>query len=197
MLKRTFDIILSIVGIIILSPIFIVVTILIKSESKGPAFFKQLRVGKNGKEFYIFKFRSMAKNQDKKDLKITVANDKRITKIGSFIRKYKIDELPQLINVVKSEMSIVGPRPEVPEYVKYYSIRDRKIILSVKPGITDLASIEFRNESQILAESPNPEKSYIKIILPKKLKYCRFYVKNRSFTYDIMIILKTFKAIII
>ena len=134
--------------------------------------------------------------QDPKSLKITIGKDKRITKVGYFIRKYKIDELPQLINVVKSQMSIVGPRPEVPEYVKLYSAYDYEVVLSVKPGITDLASIEFRNESLILANSTDPEKTYIDTILPKKLKYYHFYVKHQSFTYDFVIILKTLKAII-
>jgi lipopolysaccharide/colanic/teichoic acid biosynthesis glycosyltransferase len=134
--------------------------------------------------------------QDPKSLKITIGKDKRITKVGYFIRKYKIDELPQLINVVKSQMSIVGPRPEVPEYVKLYSAYDYEVVLSVKPGITDLASIEFRNESLILANSTDPEKTYIDTILHKKLKYYLFYVKHQSFTYDFVIILKTLKAII-
>lgn len=130
------------------------------------------------------------------ELKITIGNDSRITNIGKTLRKYKIDELPQLINILKGEMSFVGPRPEVPEYVKYYSQKDRDIVLSVRPGITDIASIEFKDENAILSQEADPEKAYIEKILPKKLRYCRFYVKKQSLAYDVSIILKTLQAVV-
>jgi len=195
-MKITFDFTASLIGLILLSPIFIIIAILIKLDSKGEVFFRQVRVGKNEKPFRIFKFRTMSVNQTKGSLQITAGADARITKVGSFIRKYKIDELPQLINVLKGEMSLVGPRPEVPKYVEHYSEDNRKVVLSVRPGITDLASIEYRNENDILASESDPEKAYIEKILPEKLKYCREYVEKQSFMYDIGIILKTIKAIV-
>ncbi len=149
-----------------------------------------------GKPFRIFKFRTMQTLQDKSSLKITVGADKRITRVGAFLRKYKIDELPQLINIIKGEMSFVGPRPEVAEYVKYYSDESRRIIFSVRPGITDLASIKFKNENEILSKESNPEAAYIEKILPKKLRYCRFYVKKRSFCGDLFIIIQTILAVV-
>jgi lipopolysaccharide/colanic/teichoic acid biosynthesis glycosyltransferase len=195
-MKRTFDIIASLIGLIILSPLFIIIAVLIKMDSKGGVFFRQLRVGKNEQPFKIFKFRTMSVNQNKDSLQVTVGGDARITKIGKFIRKYKIDELPQLINVLKGEMSLVGPRPEVPKYVEHYSKENREIVFKVRPGITDLASIEYKDENDILANEQDPEQAYIEKILPAKLKYCSEYVEKQSFMYDIRIILKTVKAIV-
>jgi lipopolysaccharide/colanic/teichoic acid biosynthesis glycosyltransferase len=193
MTKRIFDLIFSLAGLLILSPVLVAIAILIDLDSAGGIFFRQERIGKDSKPFSIFKFRTMCANNS--GMKITIGNDSRITKIGHFLRKSKLDELPQLINILKGEMSFVGPRPEVAEYVKYYSDRDRKIVLSVRPGITDWASIKFKNESEILAKEINPEQAYITKILPKKLRYCRFYVQHQSLVGDVMIILKTLKAI--
>jgi lipopolysaccharide/colanic/teichoic acid biosynthesis glycosyltransferase len=193
--KRIFDFVLSIIGLIFLAPLFLAIAIIIKFDSKGNAFFRQERVGENEKIFRIFKFRTMQTMQEKDSSKITIGKDSRITNIGHFLRKYKLDELPQLINILYGEMSFVGPRPEVPEYVKYYSDYNRKIVLSVKPGITDIASIKFKNENNILANEANPHQAYIERILPKKLRYCRFYVKKQSLCGDVAIILKTIKAI--
>lgn len=195
MIKRLFDFLCAFLGMLVLSPVFILFSILIKLDSTGPIFFRQKRVGLHGKDFSIYKFRSMRVAQDKKALKITVGKDNRITKLGAFIRKTKLDELPQLINIIKGDMSLVGPRPEVPEYVKYYSDNDKKIIFSVRPGITDIASIRFRNESDILATKNNPEQAYIDEIMPIKLRYCRFYVKKQSLFLDIKLILQTLKIL--
>lgn len=194
--KRIFDIIFSIIGLLLLAPLFIVIAVLIKADSKGEIFFRQVRVGKDEIPFKIYKFRTMTSKHKGGELKITIGNDSRITNIGKTLRKYKIDELPQLINILKGEMSFVGPRPEVPEYVKYYSQKDRDIVLSVRPGITDIASIEFKDENATLSQEADPEKAYIEKILPKKLRYCRFYVKKQSLAYDVSIILKTLQAVV-
>jgi lipopolysaccharide/colanic/teichoic acid biosynthesis glycosyltransferase len=196
MTKRIFDIIASIIGIALLAPLFIIIAILIKLDSKGSVFFMQERIGRNGCKFRICKFRTMQTIQSSDSLKITIGTDTRITKTGSFLRKYKIDELPQLFNVLAGQMSIVGPRPEVEEYVNYYSKINEDIVLSVRPGITDLASVRFRNESDILTEYDNPEKAYIEKILPRKLRYCRFYVERQSICLDIKIIWITILAIV-
>lgn len=196
MTKRLLDIIFSSIGIIILSPLFMIIAILIRRDSEGPVFFRQERVGKDCKNFRIYKFRSMATMQKAGSLKITVGSDSRITKIGAFIRKYKIDELPQLFNVLRGEMSIVGPRPEVPEYVNYYSRRDKDIVLGIRPGITDIASLRFKNESEILAREENPQEAYIKKIMPRKLRYYRFYAKKQSVLLDIKIIWITIMAVL-
>lgn len=196
MTKRIFDILISTIGIAILAPLFVVVAILIKLDSSGSVFFTQERIGRYGRKFHIYKFRSMAQIQNADELKITVGNDRRITKIGFYLRKYKIDELPQLFNVLLGEMSIVGPRPEVEEYVNYYSQQNKNSVLSVRPGITDLASIRFRNESDILAAEANPHGAYINKILPKKLRYCRFYVSKQSVCLDLKIIFMTFMVIV-
>jgi len=195
-MKRIFDIITSAIGIIILSPLFIIIAALIKLDSQGSVFFMQERIGLNGSKFCIFKFRTMTTKQSLDSPKITVGGDARITKIGHFLRKYKIDELPQLFNVLYGNMSIVGPRPEVEEYVNYYSKNDKEKVLSVRPGITDLASIRFRNESEILARQNNPHQAYIEKIMPRKLRYCRFYAKNQSIGLDMKIICMTANAIL-
>lgn len=193
-LKRTFDICASSVGLILLSPLFILISIAIKVTSKGPIYYRQERIGINGKPFRIYKFRSMRINSDK-GMQITVKGDNRITSVGRFIRKFKIDELPQLFNVLSGKMSLVGPRPEVPKYVELYNDEQRQI-LSIKPGITDLASIEFKDENQLLDAAENPEQKYIEEIMPIKLTLNLEYMQKRSFFYDIGLIFKTIWRVI-
>ncbi|MDY3828331.1 MAG: sugar transferase [Clostridium sp.] len=191
--KRFFDIIVSLIGIIILGIFLIIISIIIKCTSEGPVFFKQIRVGKSGKEFKIFKFRTMVVNAESLGTQITIGKDKRITKIGHFLRKYKIDELPQLFNVFIGEMSFVGPRPEVPKYVAMYNETQREV-LSVRPGITDLASIRYRNENEILGRAKNADEAedmYINEIMPDKLKLNLEYIEKSNVFYDIYIIFKT------
>lgn len=194
-IKRIFDIVASLGGLIVLSPMLIIIAICIKLDSKGPVFFKQKRVGKNKKIFEIYKFRTMVTDAEKLGKQITVGNDSRITKVGKFIRKYKLDEFPQLINVVKGEMSLVGPRPEVHRYVELYDEYQEQILL-VKPGITDYASIEYRNENEILGSSSNPEETYIEEIMPTKVELNMKYIKNISILEDIKLILFTILAIL-
>ena len=194
MLKRIFDITLSLFGLIILLPFMLIIAILIKIDSKGPVFFKQIRVTKNGKEFKIFKYRTMRVGSDKYS-QITVGKDGRITKIGSFLRKYKLDEIPQLINVFIGDMSLVGPRPEVPKYVALYT-DEQKEILKVRAGITDYASIEFSDENDLLASEEEPEKAYIEKIMPKKIELNKKYLSEISILTDIKIILLTIKKIL-
>ena len=194
MLKRIFDIILSLFGLMILFPFMLIIAILIKLDSKGPVFFKQIRVTKNGREFKIFKYRTMRVGSDKYS-QITVGKDDRITKIGLFLRKYKLDEIPQLINVFIGDMSLVGPRPEVPKYVALYT-DEQKEILKVRAGITDYASIEFSNENDLLASEEDPEKAYIKKVMPKKIELNKKYISEISMLTDIKIILLTIKKIL-
>ena len=172
----------------------IIIAILIKLDSKGPIFFKQVRVTKNGKEFKIFKYRTMRVGSDKFS-QITVGKDSRITKVGDFLRKYKLDEIPQLINVLIGDMSLVGPRPEVPKYVALYTEEQREI-LKVRVGITDYASIEFSNENDILANEIDPEKAYIEKIMPRKIELNKKYLSEISVMTDIKIILLTIKKIL-
>jgi lipopolysaccharide/colanic/teichoic acid biosynthesis glycosyltransferase len=194
--KRIFDIIFSIIGVALLSPILLPIALSIKVGSNGPIFFRQSRVGLRGKIFQIHKLRTMYVNSEKLG-KITIGEDKRITNLGKWLRKYKIDELPQLIDVLSGSMSIVGPRPEVREYVDIYPSDMREKILSVRPGITDLASIEMINESLIMAKYSNPHDAYINKIMPIKLNLCAKYVENRTIFLDVKIILLTFKNIIL
>ena len=172
----------------------IIIAILIKLDSKGPVFFKQVRVTKNGREFKIFKYRTMRVGSDKYS-QITVGKDSRITKVGDFLRKYKLDEIPQLINVLIGDMSLVGPRPEVPKYVALYTQEQREI-LKVRAGITDYASIEFSNENDILANEVDPEKAYIEKIMPRKIELNKKYLSEISVMTDIKIILLTIKKIL-
>ncbi|EHJ02061.1 MULTISPECIES: sugar transferase [unclassified Clostridium] len=188
--KRIFDFVCSTLGLIILSPILIIIAIRIKTDSDGPVFFRQIRVGEKNREFEILKFRTMVVNAEKLGRQITVGNDSRITKIGAFLRKYKLDELPQLINVFKGDMSLVGPRPEVPRYVKLYDEKQKKV-LEVKPGITDLASIRYRDENDLLGEAENPDEFYINTIMPDKLALNLEYINRNNIFIDIYIILKT------
>lgn len=189
-LKRVFDIIFSLLGLIVLLPVFLVIAIVIKMDSKGPVFFKQIRIGKEGKEFKILKFRTMVVDAEKKGMQITVGRDSRITRSGHYLRKSKLDELPQLINVLLGDMSFVGHRPEVPKYVAMYD-ENQKSVLKVKPGITDIASIEYRDENTLLAQSTNPEKTYIEEVMPSKLELNMKYIRNISIVNDIRLILKT------
>ena len=194
-MKRVFDIAFSLTVLLLFLPFGLVISITILLSSKGGIFYKQTRIGKNKKPFSLLKFRSMKIESDKKG-KLTVGmNDKRITKIGVFIRKYKLDEVPQFINVIKGDMSIVGPRPEVKEYVDLYNTEELKI-LNVKPGITDYASLEYFRENEVLAQSKHPEKTYIEEIMPKKIALNYKYLKNPTLSHDIKIILKTILRII-
>lgn len=193
-LKRIFDIVVSFVGLVILSPLFLILAIAIARDSKGPVFFKQTRVGRNGVPFKIYKFRTMVEDAEARGMQLTVGDDSRITKVGTFLRKTKIDELPQLINVFKGEMSFVGPRPEVPKYVGLYT-EDQRQVLMVRPGITDLASIEYRNESELLATADNPEKVYIEEVMPRKIELNKEYIRCTSLGLDIRIIIRTILAI--
>lgn len=193
--KRLFDILSSGIGLILLSPLFLIIAVWIKLDSKGSIFYLQERIGKGGIPFRIYKFRTMVTDADKKGL-LTVGNrDPRVTSIGYYLRRYKLDELPQLINVFKGDMSIVGPRPEVPKYVRLYSASQREV-LSVKPGITDLASIKFRNENEILSAQEDSESYYIEHVMPEKLNYNMEYIQHQNFLYDLKVILMTFKAIL-
>ncbi len=189
-MKRLFDIFFSSIGILILLPLFAVVAILIKVDSKGSVFFRQERIGKNFKAFRIYKFRTMTVDVENKGPLITVGGDKRITKIGKFLRKYKIDEIPQLINVLKGEMSFVGPRPEVRKYVDLFK-SDYEKLLTIKPGITDPASIKYSREEIALSLSNNWEKDYVERILPEKIMLSSQYVDNRNMLTDLNLILKT------
>lgn len=193
-LKRLFDIIVSSLGIIILSPFLLLTALIIKLDSKGPVFFKQIRVGKDEKQFKIYKFRTMVFDAEKQGLQITVGADPRITKTGRFLRKYKLDEFPQLFNVFIGNMSFVGPRPEVPKYTALYDNK-QKSILKLRPGITEEASIKYKDESEILAKSSCPEKTYIEEIMPKKIELNLNYMKNISLLYDISLMLKTIFSI--
>ena len=192
---RFFDFILSLVGLVVLAPIFIVLAIWIKIDSKGPVFYKQVRVGRNGIDFGLFKFRSMVVDADKKGLITVGGRDPRITRSGYFIRKYKLDELPQLINVLLGDMSLVGPRPEVRKYVELYTDEQQKV-LSVKPGITDYASIEYMDENEVLGESNDPEKTYIEEIMPEKIKYNMKYIQNKNVSEYFKIIFLTLLKIV-
>lgn len=194
-MKRLFDIIASGLGLLFLSPLFIIVAIWIKIDSKGPVFFRQIRVGRYNKDFRIYKFRSMRVGADKGSLVTVGGRDSRITKSGYFIRKTKIDELPQLINVFIGDMSLVGPRPEVRHYVNYWT-SEQMHALDVRPGITDPASIRYRNENELLEKAEDPEKYYIEVIMKDKIKLYLDYVEKHGFWYDIKLIFQTFKAII-
>jgi lipopolysaccharide/colanic/teichoic acid biosynthesis glycosyltransferase len=193
MIKRIFDIASSLFVLVLASPFFIIISILIKLDSNGAIFFTQTRVGKNNKDFLLLKFRTMRVAQENLSL-ITVGNDNRITNIGNFLRKYKLDELPQLINILKGEMSVVGPRPEVRKYVDMYSSSQLEV-LSVKPGLTDPSSIKFSNESELLGTAANPEKYYIETLMPLKIEISLNYVRTQTFVGDLRIIFQTFSKI--
>ena len=194
-MKRIFDIVASGLGLIVLSPLFLILAVWIKLDSRGPVFYRQVRVGRNNKDFRIFKFRSMRVGSDKGSLVTIGGHDPRITRSGYFIRKFKFDELPQLINVFIGDMSLVGPRPEVRHYVDYWT-PEQMHVLDVRPGITDPASIKFRNENELMEQAEDPEKYYIEVIMQEKLKLYLEYVNNHSFFGDIVLIFKTFWVIV-
>lgn len=194
-MKRIFDILVSGIGLLCLSPLLLIVAIWIKLDSPGPIFYRQVRVGRYNKDFRIFKFRSMRIGSDKGSLVTIGGRDPRITRSGYFIRKFKIDELPQLINVLVGDMSLVGPRPEVRHYVNYWT-PEQMHVLDVRPGITDPASIKYRNENELLAQAEDPEKYYIEVIMQEKIKLYLEYAEKSSFWYDIKLIFQTFWVII-
>ena len=188
--KRLIDILFSFFGLIILSPFLLIFAIIIKCDSKGHVLFKQVRVGRRGKLFKIWKFRTMVENAEAKGLQISSSDDVRITRSGKWLRRTKIDELPQLFNVLFGQMSLVGPRPEVPKYVEMYT-EEQKKVLSVRPGITDLASIEYRHENDIMAQAEDKEATYINEIMPAKLELNKKYIEKITFFRDIKLIFKT------
>lgn len=194
-MKRLFDVFASGLGLFFLSPLFLVLAIWIKLDSPGPVFYRQVRVGRGNKDFRIYKFRSMRVGADKQGLITVGGHDPRITRSGYFIRKYKLDEFPQLINVFVGDMSLVGPRPEVRKYVDMYT-PDQLHVLDVRPGVTSLASIRYRNENELLDKAENPDKFYIDVIMQDKLAIDLEYVQNASFWYDVKLIFKTFWEII-
>ncbi len=193
-MKRGFDFMTALLGMILLSPLFLIIGIVVWVEDNGPVFFRQTRIGKQGKTFRLYKFRSMSPPKTITEGSFTPGDFSRVTSVGRFIRKTKLDELPQLINVLKGDMSLVGPRPEVEKWVSAFPER-WKIVHTVKPGITDIASLKFRNEESILAASDNPENLYRNVILPRKLDYCEEYVRHHSFAGDLLIIIKTLASI--
>ena len=192
---RFFDIFFSFLGILLLSPVFFLLYISICLVSRGGGFYRQLRVGRYGKDFYVYKFRSMRVGADKQGLITVGGRDPRITRIGYFMRKYKLDELPQLFNVLKGDMSLVGPRPEVRKYVDLYTEEQRKV-LSVRPGITDYASIEYVDENMILGQADDADKAYVELIMPDKIRYNMKYINNRSLKEYFKIIFLTFWSIV-
>ena len=194
-MKRLFDIVISFVSIIILLPLLIVVGIMIWLDSEGGVFYCQKRVGRNNKDFTLYKFRTMRTHSDAKQLITIGDNDPRITRTGKWLRKYKIDELPQLVNVLIGDMSIVGPRPEVRKYVELYTPQQMRV-LSVRPGLSDAASIKYRNENQILAAQQDPENYYINVIMPDKLNINLEYISNHNLSGDFMLIIETIKVIL-
>lgn len=196
MAKRALDVLCSAVGLILLGPLLIVVAVLVVLDSPGPVFFRQERVGRFGRTFRIHKFRTMRHAPAAAGPSLTVRADPRVTRVGAWLRRYKLDELPQLIDVLRGDMSLVGPRPEVPEYVAYYSDADRATVHSVRPGITDRASLEFSDESALLAPAADPHRVYVEQILPVKLRYYREYVAAHSVVGDIRIILTTIAKIL-
>lgn len=195
MQKRIFDIGCTLLGILVLIPIMLLISVCIKFDSPGPVIFRQIRVGRRGRPFNVLKFRTMEVNAENNGLSITSSGDARITRVGEFFRKYKLDEIPQLFNVIKGDMSLVGPRPEVPKFVECYPAGMKERILSVRPGVTDNASIEFRNENQLLADSSDPERCYVEEVLPTKLALYNQYIDNHTIFGDLVIIFRTIFAV--
>lgn len=196
MAKRLFDWLASTFGLLALAPVLLLLAVWIKLDSPGPVFFRQERVGRGGKLFRIHKFRTMVTDAERRGLQITVGADARVTRVGQWLRKYKLDELPQLLDVWLGHMSLVGPRPEVPRYVACYPADVRDVVLSVRPGITDRASIEFKDENEILGRAADPHQAYVNEVLPIKLRYYVDYVAQRSFVSDIGIILDTVRVLV-
>jgi lipopolysaccharide/colanic/teichoic acid biosynthesis glycosyltransferase len=195
-LIRIFDIIFSLTGLILLSPLIVLLSLIILIDSPGTIFFTQMRVGKNNTDFKLLKFRTMRKDSERLGLITVGVKDTRVTRFGSFLRRFKLDELPQLINVLKGQMCLVGPRPEVRKYTQYYSPAEQMIVLSIKPGITDLASINYSKESELLSDSSDPEKYYIEVIMPAKIKLNLDFIENHTFGNYICIIFRTIGKLI-
>jgi lipopolysaccharide/colanic/teichoic acid biosynthesis glycosyltransferase len=195
-MKRFFDFVAAAAGLVVFSPVMLVAALMIKLDSRGAVFFQQERVGKDFRPFLMYKFRTMVQDAPRRGAAITVGNDPRITRPGRFLRKTKIDELPQLINVLRGDMSLVGPRPEVPRYVEMFRC-DYEEILTVRPGITDLASLKYRDESGILAAAKDPEQEYVARVLPEKIELAKQYVREASFLLDVRLILKTLCKIVV
>jgi lipopolysaccharide/colanic/teichoic acid biosynthesis glycosyltransferase len=193
--KRLFDLLAAGAGLVLLAPLLLGVALWVKLDSTGPVLFRQVRVGRHGVPFEIYKFRTMADRPDG-GAQLTVGLDPRVTRAGRFLRRYKLDELPQLFNVLEGTMSLVGPRPEVPRYVECYPSAVRNTVLSVAPGVTDLAAILYKDESAILGQARDPERAYVETILPVKLEYYQRYVRERSFWLDLRIIFQTLAAIV-
>lgn len=196
MAKRLFDWWASTFGLLSLAPVLLLLAVWIKLDSPGPVFFRQERVGRGGKLFRIHKFRTMVIDAERRGLQITVGADARVTRVGQWLRKYKLDELPQLLDVWLGHMSLVGPRPEVPRYVACYPAKVRDVVLSVRPGITDQASIEFKDENLILGRATDPDKAYVEEVLPIKLKYYVEYIETNSLLGDVKLIIRTLAALI-
>lgn len=194
-MKRFLDIICSLLALVVFSPLWIVIALAIVLESRGGVLYRQERVGRNNRDFMLYKFRTMRTGSDKKGLLTVGDRDSRVTRVGYFLRKYKLDEFPQLVNIIKGDMSIVGPRPEVRKYVDMYTPEQLKV-LSVRPGLTDYASVRYVHESEILARSDNPEQTYIDEVMPAKLALNLEYIQNQSLREDIKLIFQTFAAIV-
>jgi len=194
--KRVFDVALATAALVLLFPLFAIAAAAVHLDSPGPVFFRQTRVGMGGRPFRIFKFRSMKVHDSKDAALVTVDGDDRVTRVGRFLRKTKLDELPQLFNVLRGEMSIIGPRPEVPEYVEKYPQESRAMVLAVRPGLSDFASIKFRDESKLLAARDDPMHYYEKTLLPAKLRYARFYVRRAGIMLDSLLIIWTLLAVL-
>ena len=190
MLKRTFDFLASLFGLLLLSPVILCIAVWVKCDSKGPIFYRQVRVGKDGREFKLLKFRSMRMGADRAGLLTLGDRDPRVTRLGFWLRKTKLDELPQLFNVLVGDMSLVGPRPEVPKYVALYTPEQREI-LSVRPGITDAASVEMRDEAELMAQQADPEGYYVNVQIPLKIKLTKEYIAQQSFLSDLKLIVRT------
>ena len=196
MAKRAFDVLLSSLGLLMLSPVLIAIAVAVKLDSPGPVFYRQERVGRFGRSFRIHKFRTMHHNPQGAGLQITVGRDPRITRVGQVLRETKLDELAQLLDVWLGDMSLVGPRPEVPRYVAHYPAEMKAKVLSVRPGITDIASIEYRDENRILAQATDPEQAYIREVMPHKLALAAQYVDHASLWMDVRLIWRTLRAIV-
>lgn len=194
MLKRIFDFGCSLLGFIGLSALFLAIAVAIRLDSRGPVFYRGLRVGRFGKQFRIFKFRTMVEDAEREGASSTADDDARVTRVGRFLRKYKLDELPQLLNVIMGDMSLVGPRPQVPWAVDLYT-KEEKTVLNVRPGITDMASIRFRDEGEILRGSADPDKDYLEQIHPEKMRLCLDYIRTQSFRLDCKILRQTVAAV--
>lgn len=194
-MKRFFDLVTSGLGLLVLSPLFLVLAVWIKCDSAGPVFYRQVRVGRNNRDFKLYKFRSMRVGSDRKGLITIGGHDPRVTRSGYYIRRYKLDELPQLINVFVGDMSLVGPRPEVRKYVGLYTPEQMRVLV-VRPGITDLASIRYRNENELLEQVDDPDRYYVDVIMQDKLRINLEYVASHSFWGDLKLICQTFKAVV-